>query len=69
MTNMTTEERILTALRSGAMYCHHVGKVVGLDPFQARAWLETLEKDGLVVREMDGSYGLPHGGYTPPEAA
>lgn len=65
MIDWSMEQRILTALKIGPLHCHQVGEAIGLDPFQARAWLETMREDKLIVRELDGRYSLGYGGYGP----
>lgn len=56
ISDMSLEERILTALRSGPMTAAEVGQAVGLDAFRTKAWLSTLLDDGLVDRLSDGRY-------------
>ncbi|WP_339799628.1 hypothetical protein [uncultured Marinobacter sp.] len=67
---MTIEQQITESLKPGPLHCGQIARAIGMDPFQTRAWLETMLKERLIVRELDGRYGLGYGGYDPePEAA
>lgn len=64
------QKAILDALDDGPRTCGSVGEAVGLDPFRARAWLETLRDIGEVVTVSGGRYKLPDDKPNPgPEAA
>lgn len=58
-------QKILDFLRDESRTCGAVSVEIDLNPFSTRAWLETLREDGDIVRELDGTYGLPSRGYSP----
>lgn len=71
-TNDSLQLSILRILKDGPYSCSEVTGRLNKDErwkdltvFQIRPWLLTLCETGDAIEELDGRYGLPHGGYSP----